>query len=191
MGNSRPRGGLSATCLLAVSALTLAGCGDDSGLARTFGLTRDAPNEFTVTTQAPLSMPPDFALRPPEPGAPRPMEQSEARQAEETLAPQTALVAPQARLSAGQQALVQQAGPPAAPGIRQEVNREAHAQQAASDSFMNHVLFWRQPTPPGIVVDPQKEAQRLRENAALGQSPEVGDTPIIQPRRKGWFEDLF
>jgi hypothetical protein len=191
MGNSRLRGGLSATCLLTVSALTLAGCGGGGGLARTFGLTRDAPNEFTVTTQAPLSMPPDFALRPPEPGAPRPMEQSESKQAEEALAPQTALAAPQTGLSPGQQALVQEAGPPVAPGIRQEVNQEAHAQAAANDSFMNHLLFWRRPTPPGIVVDPRKEAQRLREDAALGQSPEVGDTPIIQPRKKGWFEDLF
>lgn len=191
MGNSRLHRGLPAAYLLTITALTLAGCGGDGGLARTFGLTRDAPNEFTVTTQAPLSMPPDFSLRPPEPGAPRPMEQSEARQAEEALAPQTALAAPQAGLSAGQQALVQQAGPPVAPEIRQEVNQEARAQAAASDSFMNHVLFWRRPTPAGIVVDPQKEARRLRENAALGQSPEVGDTPIIQPRRKGWLEDLF
>jgi hypothetical protein len=160
-------------------------------LARTFGLTRDSPNEFTVTTQAPLSMPPDYALRPPEPGAPRPMEQTEAKQAEEALAPQTALLAPQSGLSPGQQALVQQAGPPATSGIRQEVNQEARAQAAASNSFMNHLLFWRRSTPPGVVVDPQKEAQRLREDSALGQSPEIGDTPIIQPRKKGWFEDLF
>ena len=183
--------GLPAAGLLTLSALALAGCGSDSGMARTFGLTRDAPNEFTVTTQAPLSMPPDFSVRPPEPGAPRPMEQSEAKQAEETLAPQTALVAPQPGLSAGQQALVQQAGPPVAPGIRQQVNQDARAEQAASDSFMNHLLFWRRSPPPGIVVDPTKESKRLRENAALGQSPEIGDTPIIQPRKKGWFEDWF
>ena len=44
------------------------------------------------------------------------------------------------------------------------------------------VMFWRQPQPPGIVVDPQKEAQRLRENAALGQSQETGETPIVQPK---------
>ena len=46
-------------------------------------------------------------------------------------------------------------------------------------------MFWRKPAPPGIVVDPQKEAQRLRENAALGQSQETGDTPIIQPQEAG------
>jgi hypothetical protein len=31
----------------------------------------------------------------------------------------------------------------------------------------------------------------LRENAALGQGPEVGDTPIIQPRKKGWLEGIL
>lgn len=190
MGKPHSHRRAPAGCLLIVTALTLAGCGD-SGLSRTFGLQRDAPDEFMVTTQAPLSMPPDFSLRPPEPGAPRPMEQSEAQQAEETLAPQTALAMPQTGLSAGQQALVQEAGPPVAGGIRQQVNAEARAAAAANDTFMDKLLFWRRPQAPGIVVDPQKEAQRLRENAALGESPAIGDTPIIQPARKGWFEDLF
>jgi hypothetical protein len=40
-------------------------------------------------------------------------------------------------------------------------------------------------------VDPAKESQRLRQNAALGQGPDVGDTPIIQPTKKGWFSNLF
>ncbi len=190
MGNPRLYCRPPAACLLITTAVALAGCGD-SGMSRTFGLVRDAPNEFTVTTQAPLSMPPDFALRPPEPGAPRPMEQSEALQAEEALAPQTALAGPETSLSAGQQELVQQAGPPVAGGIRQQVNQEARAAVAANNTFMDKLLFWRRPQPPGIVVDPQKEAQRLRQNAALGESPEIGDTPIIQPKRKGWFEDLF
>ena len=33
--------------------------------------------------------------------------------------------------------------------------------------------------------------QRLRQNAALGQSPDIGDTPIIQPQKKGWLEGIF
>jgi hypothetical protein len=52
-------------------------------------------------------------------------------------------------------------------------------------------MFWRKPTPPGIVVDAQKEGQRLRENSALGQSQETGDTPIIQPKRRGLLEGIF
>jgi methionine-rich copper-binding protein CopC len=29
------------------------------------------------------------------------------------------------------------------------------------------------------------------DGSALGQSPEAGETPIIQQRRKGWFQSLF
>ena len=176
--------GVAGTLLL----LGLAGCSGD--LSRTFGLTRDAPDEFAVTTRAPLSMPPDFSLRPPRPGAPRPMEQSESRQAETALAPQTALGVPQGSASPGQEALVQQAGPPVTNAIRAQVDADARIDQS-SGNFVDRLLSWQRSSPQGIVVDPQKEAQRLREDAALGQSPETGDTPIIQPRKKGWLEGLF
>ncbi len=191
MGNPRSRGQLRAALLLTGSALALTACSSTSDtLSRTFGLTRDAPDEFMVTTRAPLSMPPDYSLRPPRPGESRPMEQSERRQAEEALVPQTALGMPQASDSPGQEAMVQAAGPAAPTQIRQQVDSDARTDQG-SKSFASKLLFWQTPTPPGIVVDPQKESQRLRENAALGQNPDVGDTPIIQPKKKGWLEGLF
>src|SRR5882757_1421178 len=99
----RPIGAL----LLGGTLLLLGGCSSDR-LARAFGLTRDAPDEYTVTTRAPLSMPPDYNLRPPRPGAARPQEQSERQQAQEALVPQIALGAPQGSASAGQSALMQQ-----------------------------------------------------------------------------------
>jgi hypothetical protein len=52
-------------------------------------------------------------------------------------------------------------------------------------------MFWRPAPLPGIVVDPTKEAQRLRQNSALGQSPESGETPIIQPKPRGWLQGIF
>src|SRR5665213_1041626 len=67
----------------------LSACSSD--LSRTFGFTRDAPDEFEVTTRAPLSMPPDYTLRPPRPGATRPQEMTAPRAAEAALVPQTAL----------------------------------------------------------------------------------------------------
>ncbi len=181
-------GRLTAALLLMGAATLLSGC-DTAGLSRSFGFTRDAPDEFTVTTRAPLSMPPDFALRPPRPGVARPQEQSEARQAEEALVPQVALSNPAAGESPGQAALLQQAGPPAPADIRREVD-QSQQKQEADQGFVDRLLFWRNGPQP-VVVDPKREAQRLRENAALGQSPEAGDTPIIQPRRKGWLEGLF
>src|ERR1700742_1437297 len=76
--------------VLAVCTTALAGCDSDK-MGRTFGFIRDAPDEFTVTTRAPLAMPPTFALQPPRPGAIRPQEQSEREKAEQALVPQMAL----------------------------------------------------------------------------------------------------
>ncbi|MBR0553271.1 DUF3035 domain-containing protein [Stakelama marina] len=45
------------------------------------GLDRTRPNEFAVARQAPLVIPPDFSLTPPQPGAPRPQDTGPAEQA--------------------------------------------------------------------------------------------------------------
>ena len=59
-------------------AASLAGCGGAF-------LERERPDEFAVQRQAPLVIPPDFALEPPQPGAPRPTEGTAAQQALDTL----------------------------------------------------------------------------------------------------------
>ena len=54
--------------LTLISAATLlSACGGGGGL-----FNRDRPDEFAVQRQMPLVVPPDFALTPPQPGAPRP-----------------------------------------------------------------------------------------------------------------------
>ena len=156
----------------AAAALLLSGCGDGS-LTRTFGLTHDAPDEFTVVTRAPLSMPPDFNLRPPQPGAPRPQEQSERLAAESALVPEAALASPRAGITRGQAALVRDAGGGVPVDIRQRVDREA---RASEESLVDKLLYWRG-NAARAQVDPSRESQRLRQNAALGQSPVAGDTP--------------
>jgi hypothetical protein len=173
----------------AATLLALAGCGGDE-LTRTFGLSRDAPNEFVVTTQAPLSMPPDMTLRPPEPGAPRPGVQSERRQAEAALVPQVELGGTAVAASPGQQALIAQAGPTAPADIRSRVDAEA-LRDRPDQGFIDRLMFWKSSPPAGIVVDPKREQMRLQQNAALGQSPEVGQTPIIQRRETSLLGNIF
>lgn len=184
---------LEAVGLLAV-LLPVAGCGSSSDLARSIGLIRDAPDEFTVTTRAPLSMPPDFTIRPPQPGAPRPQERSASASAEAALSPQSALAPASSVASPGEQALLSAAGPQAPANIRSDVNKDAHL-DTGNPSLTDRLMFWKTPTPPGVVVDPTREAQRLHENAALGQPTQAGDTPIIQrkpePLLNGLFSNLF
>ena len=169
--------------------LVLAGCSGDD-LTRTFGLSRDAPNEFVVTTQAPLSMPPDFSLRPPEPGASRPGVQSDRRQAEAALVPQVELGGTPAAVSPGQQALIADAGPSAPADIRSRVDAEA-LRDRPSQGLIDSLMFWKSAPPPGVLVDPKKETMRLQQNAALGQNPQVGQTPIIQRQPTSLLGNIF
>lgn len=55
---------------------TLSACGKSTGV-----LGRARPDELAVARAAPLVVPPDFALRPPVPGAPRPQEADSSTQA--------------------------------------------------------------------------------------------------------------
>lgn len=174
----------------------LAACGENP--MRTFGLTRDAPDEFQVTTRAPLSMPPDYGLRPPQPGARRPQEPTPREAAEAALAPQAALQGQPRGRSAepapgtrGESALLAAAGPAAPADIRRQVTTEQSALNAVDTSFADKLIFWRPAPEPGTVVDPTREAQRIRENSALGQQATTGDTPIIQRRRPGLLEGLL
>ncbi|MBA3897553.1 MAG: DUF3035 domain-containing protein [Sphingomonadaceae bacterium] len=91
-----------------VLALSLAGCGHASGV---FGHAR--PDEFAVTRAQPLIVPPDFALVPPKPGAPRPQEADSSTQALQAM-----FGGPAAR-SAGETGTLNEAGANrAAEGIR-------------------------------------------------------------------------
>jgi hypothetical protein len=160
--------------------LVLGAC--SSEVERTFGLTRDAPDEFTVTTRAPLSQPPEYTLTPPRPGASRPQELTAQQAAEAALAPDTALSNPAGPETDGQQALVAQAGPPAPADIRDKINAEQQLDKPR-EGLTEQLMFWKSAPQPGTPLDPSRESQRLRENAALGQPPTVGDTPIIQPKK--------
>ncbi len=173
--------------LVALPLLSLAACGD---VEREFGLTRSSPDEFTVETRAPLSMPPTFALRAPEPGAPRPQEVSAPQAAEAALAPDTAITSTQgAPVTPGQQALDQQAGPAAPADIRQKVESEA-ATDRPQRSLTDRLMFWKSAPPPGAPLDAAAESQRLRTNAALGEPPTAGEN-IIQEKPKTSFLGIF
>ena len=65
--------------LVIAGAMSLAACASH-GVSN-----RDRPDEFAVQRQAPLVIPPDFALVPPVPGAPRPAEGTAAQQALDAL----------------------------------------------------------------------------------------------------------
>jgi hypothetical protein len=69
--------------ILCVSAgLSLSAC---TNFKRAVGMEQTSPDEFAVESRAPLTMPPDFDLRPPKPGAARPQETSTAQKARDAI----------------------------------------------------------------------------------------------------------
>lgn len=66
-------------CALALAILP--GC----GIGKALGVGKGTPDEFAVSKQAPLVIPPDFNLKPPRPGAPRPQDVDSQGQALEAL----------------------------------------------------------------------------------------------------------
>lgn len=177
--------------------LATGGC---SGVKETLGLTKQSPDEFRVVSRAPLSMPPDYNLRPPTPGAPRPQEgtpRDQAQQAVLGIAPDA--IPPigqgeesEAAQSSGESALLQSAGATGVdPNIRQLVDTETAEDEADSKTLADTLVFWREPEPYGTVVDPAAEQKRLQENAATGQPVTEGETPTIVRKKKGVLEGIF
>ena len=186
--------------LLAVLALPLAAGGCDS-TRNALGLTKKSPDEFAVVTKAPLVLPPEFGLRPPQPGAPRPQDVQARDRAQAALGGSGTLTqagrgptssAQASSRSAGETALLQQArATNTDPDIRRKVNDEFTQLAERDQSFVDRLVFWQEPAQPGVVVDPVKETQRLRENAATGKAPNVGNVPTIKRRERGPLEGIF
>jgi len=189
----RPRIGLIVAVGLAwASVVGLTGCeqGRDA-----LGLNKKQPDEFAVVTRAPLVIPPEATLRPPQPGAQRPQEYQPSQQAQvalfdnvETPASDQSDGPSQAEL-----ALLLQAGTERAdPNIRALLRQESSAYVRRDARFVDRLMFWRGTPPDGEVVDASKEAERLRENAATGHPVTEGETPVIIERKsKALLEDVF
>ena len=180
----------------------LGACSDGmSGVKSSLGLTKEAPDEFGVVSRAPLSLPPDYTLRPPQSGSLRPQDSTPTEVARQTVfrvptdktdpkgAPASASTG---TASAGELALLKQVGAATAdPNIRRIVDQENTRLLEADRSFTDRLIFWKTPEAPGVVVDPQKEAQRLRQNVAEGKPAVEGETPIIERKQRGFLEGIF
>jgi hypothetical protein len=182
--------------LLTLGALAMGGCSAFENLG---GAKKVSPDEFKVVSHSPLTMPPNAELRPPRPGEPRPQEVTPAEQAREALAPQTAgrpsrrdaIVSSQGPGGASEQALVAKAGQGGIdPNIRGRVNSDTRTINDSDKSFIDGLIFWQSSGPTGVVLDPAKEQQRLRDAQASGQ-PSSGPTPTITRRKRGLLEGIF
>jgi hypothetical protein len=120
-----------------IAATALAGC---QSTRRALGMSKVTPDEFRIVTKAPLVVPPDFALRPPAPGEPRPQELQPESAARMALLGQREA---QER-SDGEKLLAAKAGAEKAdPLIRYVVDDEFGDVAHKEKSFADRVMFWR------------------------------------------------
>lgn len=158
---------------VAVVAVLMAGAGlaGCTSTKEALGMVKVVPDEFRVVSKAPLVVPPDYALRPPSPGQPRPQELQPESQA------RAALVGARAseQRSDGEKLLVSRAGAEHAdPLIRYVVDDEFGNVAHKEKSFADRVMFWRKDkaaAPAGAVaasggdasapIDPTIEASRI------------------------------
>ncbi len=152
--------GKTGRSLLVFGALSLlAACGGT--IQQKLGLERRVPDEFQVVRRAPLTLPPDFTLRPPTPGQP-------ATRNDTSLAAREILVgrtsATPASGSPGERALVAAVKVEAEPDIRRKLVEDyGDLVDLDEDSFLFILDFQRdQFVPTGTVIDPAEEAEKLR-----------------------------
>src|ERR1700750_2521394 len=132
---------MSVTRVFVVAALMaaagLAGC---TSTRNALGMNKVTPDEFRVVTKAPLVVPPDYALRPPAPGEPRPQELQPESAARTALLGQREAEA----RAEGESLLVTKAGADKAdPLIRYVVDDEFGGVAHKEKNFADRVMFWR------------------------------------------------
>ena len=174
---------------LILAMASMAGC---VGVGKSLGFSKQSPDEFAVVRNAPLTVPPDYTLRPPRPGAPRPQEEPLRQQAENLVFDRESGSTATRPESEGEYALLRQADAlETNPNIKRVINEEFTIYAQESEGFFEALLFWRGEEPLGESVDAEAEAQRLSENAALGLPPNTGETPVIERREQALFEGIF
>ncbi|MEJ0060086.1 MAG: DUF3035 domain-containing protein [Terricaulis sp.] len=166
----------------------LAAAGAASGcstISRAAGASKMSPDEFRVVSQAPLTLPPDYSLRPPRPGEPRPQELAPDAEA------RTALFATDTGRGAtvGEQALVASAGASAVdPTVRDQVDFEGANIVHRSEAFANRVMEFQGSAADAAATssDPEAEQRRIAEQESIRRA--TGGGPVVIERRGRGFK---
>ena len=186
---------LSVAGAIVAMSFGLAACSTDS-LKDSLGYGKQAPDEFAIVTKAPLVFPPDFSLRPPQPGVARPQEANFEPNlvAQRALTGDTLSAGAAAEGTVGELALLEKTGGAEAnPQIRQVVNNDTRSLVEKDPSFTDEILFWQKSADNSgaRTVDAGAERRRIEQNAAQGKPVTEGETPSVAPEKEGFFSGLW
>ena len=176
---------MTAAILTAALAAT-AGC---QSTKQALGMQKVVPDEFRVVTKAPLVVPPEYALRPPAPGEPRPQELQPESAARQALLGERAA----AQRSEGESILVTRAGGDRADPLARYVVDDEFGDIAYKDkSFADRIMFWRGPN-EGSAATPA--AERVSDATPVNATEEAarlqaltGGRPIMIQKQTPRFK---
>lgn len=144
-----------------------------SSIKDDLGLTKNAPDEFAVVTKAPLVMPPDYQLRPPQPGAPAAREASASDQARQALLGTSA-----APTTPAQDDLLAKAGANQAdPDIRAKVAGENRELSNKTQTFSDQLLYGQAGAPAAATA----AAPAATQQASVAVDPATGEPMAAAP----------
>jgi hypothetical protein len=173
---------ITAAMAIVAAASALGGC---SSFSQAIGASKVSPDEFRVVTSAPLTLPPDYSLRPPAPGEPRPQELDPDAEARSVIFGQDNATA----ATSGERALVASAGAEAIdPSVREQIDFEGSNIVHRSESFADRILSFRGSREDAAApIDAEAEARRLQEQELIRRATGGGEI-IIQRNAPGGFK---
>lgn len=172
----------SITIMALAAAAAASGC---STMQAALGSTKTAPDEFRVITSAPLTLPPDYSLRPPRPGDPRPQELDPTAEAHAALFGQDT----GQDASVGERALVSGAGADAVdPTVRDQVDFEGAGIVHRDEDFADRVIGFQGAAADAAVAagDPAAEERRVAEQESIRRA--TGGGAVTIERRESGFK---
>ena len=169
---------------LCVCATALSGC---DSLRKAAGLQKKSPDEFAVTTKAPLVIPPDFNLRPPMPGAPPSNARDPSTNAEIALFSnadtQTIATGLPGTYTMGERMLLANAkAQNSDPAIRARLNADQRAVQNADRSFTDRILS------TSATRDTSKAINADAEVAKGSRAATAAAAAKKKEKSGGWFD---
>jgi hypothetical protein len=176
---------------LACAALLLLGA--CSTMKKELGVGRNSPDEFMVVKRAPLTMPPDYDLRPPMTGSVPPASEA-STQAKVALMGEAAASNTAQRQTADQTLLKKMGADRANPEIRAVISQENGYLALENRTLVDKLIFWKEEGTKGEVpastVNARAESERLKKNQAEGKPANTGDVPVIE-KKKGTIDKIF
>lgn len=168
--------------------ICLAACGGN--VRGNLGLKKEAPDEFMVISNPPLSVPPDFSLRPPQAKNAAKPGRDVSKKARTTLFKSDAEKPADDVDTVGESTLLEKTGE-ADPNIREILHQENTVveEKKQEKGFFDRLFGDDEKVVEDKVVDPSSEKERILKNQKEGKPVTEGDVPEYE--EEGFLQRLL